>query len=106
MFNMNGKVYKLTCESGKVYIGSTCTTLDERLQKHKSDNNDCTSKGFVNPTIELLEEIECENKDELRWKEREYIEKNETVNKQKPICNDKEKKDRAKRGAIIRHRRR
>ena len=104
---MNGKVYKLTCESGKVYIGSTCTTLDERLQKHKSDNNDCTSKGFVNPTIELLEEIECENRDELLWKEREYIKNNDCVNKNKPICNDKERKKHTKnKGFYINARRR
>jgi len=104
---MKGKVYKLTCESGAIYIGSTVQTLDERLQKHKSVDNECTSKGFVNPTIELLEEIECENRDELLWKEREYIKKNKCVNKNNPVCNDKERKKHTKnKGFYINHNRR
>jgi len=97
---MKGKVYKLTCESGKVYIGSTNRTLDERFKEHISKNNYCASNGFISPVIELLEEIEY-NKDELLWKEREYIKKIKCVNKNKPILTKKEKKDKAKKGCII-----
>ena len=70
---MKGKIYKLTCETGKIYIGSTCRTLNKRLQEHKSLKNKCSSKGFINPSIELLEEIDTENCEDLRKKEREYI---------------------------------
>ncbi len=89
---MTGKIYKLTCETGKIYIGSTSRTLNKRLQEHKSLKNNCSSKDFINPSIELLEEIETENREELRKKEREYMEKIICVNKNKPICNENEKK--------------
>ncbi len=104
---MTGKIYKLTCETGKIYIGSTSRTLNKRLQEHKSLKNNCSSKDFINPSIELLEEIETENREELRKKEREYMEKIICVNKNKPICNENEKKLHAKKkGYFINARRR
>ncbi len=102
---MKGKVYKLTCESGAIYIGSTVRTLEQRLKEHASKSNVCASKDFINPKIELLEEIDYNN-DELLWKEREYMEKNKCVNKKKAVLTKKEKKDQARKGAIIRLRRR
>ncbi len=85
---MIGRVYKLTCsETKKNYYGSTIKSLNQRLARHKGDDNKCLSKHFINPTIELLEEIELEGKDktELLKIERKYIENNECVNKIVPL---------------------
>tara|TARA_R110000772_G_scaffold268128_1_gene394223 strand:+ start:1112 stop:1423 length:312 start_codon:yes stop_codon:yes gene_type:complete len=103
---MKGKVYKLTCETGKIYIGSTTQELNKRFSTHKSKGNNCKSKDFINPTIELLEEIETENIDELRFIERGYIEKIICVNKNNPINTKEEKIKAKKRGYIINARRR
>ena len=104
---MKGKVYKLTCESGAVYIGSTARTLEQRLKEHKCKNNVCSSKDFINPKIELLEEIETENREDVLFKEREYMEKIKCVNKNNPVCNDKERKKHTKnKGFYINHNRR
>ena len=72
----NGKIYKITFSNGKVYVGSTCLTLDERLKSHLSDTKSQVYKySKYKPKIELivkaptfdkkkLEEIEC------KWIER------------------------------------
>ena len=72
----SGKIYKITFSNGKVYVGSTCLTLDERLKSHLSDTKSQVYKySKYKPKIELivkaptfdkkkLEEIEC------KWIER------------------------------------
>ena len=72
----NGKIYKVTFSNGKVYVGSTCLSLDERLKSHLSDTKSQVYKySKYKPKIELivkaptfdkkkLEEIEC------KWIER------------------------------------
>ena len=87
-----GKIYKMTCETGKVYIGSTSTPLKERLSRHKRIHNHCVTKDFINPKIELIESYPCETKEQLLWREREWFEKTECVNKNKPIITDEERK--------------
>ena len=79
----NGKVYKITCETGLIYIGSTTRPLKERLRKHKKDI--CRCKDFINPKIELIENVECETKTELLTRERYYIESIECVNLRIPL---------------------
>lgn len=83
-----GVVYKLTCsKSGNIYYGSTTRTLNQRLWKHKSQDNHCVSRHFINPTIEKICEVEFLKNDRtlLLKKEREYIENYECVNKVVPL---------------------
>ena len=89
----NGKVYKLVCNTtGLVYYGSTCEiTLARRLACHIADfkrGRIFTSAQIIengNYAIFLVENFPCNNKDELRMRERFYIENNECVNKCIPI---------------------
>jgi len=87
----NSKIYKLVCnEPNLIYIGSTTQKLCQRLSKHKNhykDNRCITSsklfdKGDVK--IILIEEFNCENKEQLLKRERHYIELLECVNKRLP----------------------
>jgi len=86
-----GKIYKLTCDTGKVYIGSTTEALNVRLNKHKIKKNQTASRDFINPKIELLEAYPCETKEQLCWKEREWFDKTECVNLNKPIITQEER---------------
>ena len=71
---LTGKVYKLSSSNcDKIYIGSSyCKYLSVRIAHHRQSHR----RGYKNyqglfdngdPTIEVLEEIELENKDES-WK--------------------------------------
>ena len=99
----NAKIYKIVDNTtGKIYIGSTCKSLEERLYYHKStykrylNEKYCFVTSFnilqnENYNIILLEE--CDNitsKEELRMRERYYIENNECVNKLIPTRTGKE----------------
>lgn len=88
-----GKIYKLTCETGKVYVGSTIRSLKRRYGNHITEKNNCTTKDFINPKIELIETYPCETKEQLLWKEREYIENTECINKVMPIASTEEKRN-------------
>ena len=77
----NSKIYKLQCDDGHFYIGSTTTTLVKRFCSHKTrakknpdrrvykhiDNN------WDSVRIVLIEEFPCENKNQLVRKEDEHI---------------------------------
>ena len=52
--------------------------------------------GIDNCAIELVETFMYNDEDELKWKERDYIENNKCVNNKLPIVNDDEKKERTK----------
>jgi hypothetical protein len=76
---MKGRVYKLIV-GDKYYIGSTTTTLNCRLNKHKYEKsrntplyNAIREYGSHLITIELIEEIDVETKFDLTRKEREHI---------------------------------
>ena len=71
-------IYKITCETGKTYYGSTKQTLKKRLSGHKCKNNYCSSKDFINPKMELLETCE---KEQQKQRESYYIRNFECVNK-------------------------
>ena len=86
----HGKIYKVTCESGLVYIGSTVRTLKKRFTQHTKPTNDCETRHFINPKIELIENFPCETKQELLWREREWFDKTDCVNKMRPIRSDEE----------------
>lgn len=74
-----GKIYKLICNDGYFYIGSTIKTLNERFLAHKYFSKKENTKlynhinilGWNNIKIILLEEID--NIDNLFIKEKEYI---------------------------------
>ena len=92
-----GKIYKITCgETGNIYIGSTNQCLKRRLIQHTSPNNKCETKHFINPKIVLIEDYPCETKQELLWKEREWMDKTDCVNKQRPITSDEEYREHKK----------
>jgi len=105
----NGKIYKLVSpHTDKIYIGSTCKKyLSQRLTKHKShykdwlkDNDNINFSSFRlfelgDVEIILIENFNCNTKDELLKKEREYIEKFKEiiVNKQRPLITHEERKE-------------
>jgi len=106
---LNGKIYKLIDNTnGNIYIGSTCTSLKERLQGHKDNylehkkkvNNGSTSYNIIKNNdykIELLENFPCKSKQELLNKEREYIENNKCINIVRPIITHQEMLDNDKK---------
>lgn len=87
-----GKIYKITSPSCEfIYIGSTTKKyLSQRLTKHKSGckewmegkSNYVSSYSlilFEDVEITLLELCPCNSKDELKARERYYIEKNKNL---------------------------
>ena len=91
----NGKIYRIVCsESGKQYIGSTCSTLTKRLHQHKKRNAlgiGCSCKDFVDPQIFLVEDYPCERKEQLLMRERFWMENTDCVNIKRPIVTKEEK---------------
>ena len=93
----NGKIYRIVCNiSGKQYIGSTTQSLSMRLAGHKKQYNlYLNNKSKYLTSFEILknnsykiilvENVICENKEQLLKKEREYIESTECVNKVIPL---------------------
>jgi GIY-YIG catalytic domain len=88
-----GKIYKIIGGSGQTYIGSTTTSLRQRLVEHKSvkkryENGKIISKNSVFPILDeanydiiLIENYPCNNKEELHSRERYWIETINCVNK-------------------------
>lgn len=79
---MNGKIYKLQCEDGHYYIGSTISELRFRLANHKGKAKakpdrrvykHIHSIGWDKVRIILIEEFECKTRQELYQKEDEHI---------------------------------
>ena len=89
----NSRIYKIVDNAnGNIYIGSTTQTLSRRLAKHTScyqsylndKNNFMTSFDIIqngNYEIILIENVNCETKEQLLARERFYIENNVCVNK-------------------------
>ena len=100
----NSKIYKIICNiSNQVYIGSTTQpNLSKRLTGHKNaykryieGKNESYITSFKileqnNYDIILIENYSCNNKDELKARERYFIENNECVNKVYPGRTQKE----------------
>jgi len=94
-----GKIYRIYClvgEEGDEYIGSSCRDyLCQRWGQHRSGykswkqgkTHKCNSYdlfdkyGLDNCIVELLEEYPCDNVEQLRLKEGEYIKQRMCVNK-------------------------
>ena len=86
------KIYKiLNYMDDDVYIGATCQTLSERMAGHRRGKNGKDKKhyklyqkineiGVEHFYIELIEETPCNNAEQLRAEEGEYIRKCATLN--------------------------
>jgi hypothetical protein len=97
-----GKIYKIVSNTVEgVYYGSTADTLWSRFGGHKTDynywkkgnNKYCTSFKLIeagDAEIILIEYFPCNNKIELKARERWYIENNDCVNKVIPNRTNKE----------------
>ena len=79
-----GKIYKIyNTVNDEIYIGSTIRKLSERMAEHRRRINGrylqfpiykaFREHGVENLYIELVEKCPCNDKDELRKKEGEYI---------------------------------
>jgi hypothetical protein len=92
----NGKIYEIICNiNGERYIGSTIKTLSKRLERHRYIKNDCKSKQIIERgdyDINLLQSYPCNNRDELRIKEREWYDKLENINGDRPFVSMEDKK--------------
>ena len=89
----NSRIYKIIDNTnGNIYIGSTTQTLSRRLAKHKGhyqsylndNNNFMTSFDIIqngNYEIVLIENVNCETKEQLHARERFHIENNKCLNK-------------------------
>ena len=100
------KIYKIVCNTtGKVYYGSTCEQrLERRLQRHETrfiaffeqkDDRYMSSFEVIcegDYKIELVENVKCNDREELEKRERWYIQNNECVNKTVPTRTTKEKR--------------
>jgi len=104
----NGKIYKLVSNhTDKIYIGSTCKDrLCQRFSSHKSSygkwlkNEHKYMLSFElfklgDVEIILLESVNCETKEQLLKKEREYIDryKDIIINKINPFISKEEKRE-------------
>ena len=86
---MKGYIYKLTSEQTQdVYIGSTTQSLKKRLKDHRSDykgqlNNMTSFKLMKYPDvkIELIEEVEFDERNKLNLREGYYQKTIPCVNK-------------------------
>ena len=88
----NSKIYKIQCRSSnKIYIGSTCQSLAQRLSEHvnnykhyqKNDKSKYISSyeilNFKDYEIVLLENCNFNNKQQLHEKEGYYIQLNKEI---------------------------
>lgn len=91
----NSKIYKIVGK-GLVYIGSTSRPLSERMNEHKQHKKayergtkgGCSSRfvlEHLDATIILIEEYPCENKEQLKARERYWVDSMKCVNVNRPI---------------------
>ena len=97
----NSKIYKLVNSAdSKIYIGSTVSRLSKRKGQHKLKSKTHPERkvykhlnmvGWGNVDIILIENFECDNIEELRKRERYWIdEKKAELNNNKPLQTPKE----------------
>ena len=80
---MKGIIYKITCDTGKFYIGSTIKTLRDRMSRHKANCKRLSSYalyyhineigGWDHVSVEVLEEVEVETLHDLHYLESIYL---------------------------------
>lgn len=98
------KIYKISNpDTLDVYIGSTnYDYLSMRFYRHKMDAPHCDRFGDIFKTdkakIEVIEDYPCRNKEELRFRERFWIETTANcINHQIPILTQDERLERARK---------
>ena len=78
----NGKIYTIRCRTDdtKIYVGSTTTTLSQRITQHRSASKKETKTQWYNNVedwkdwyIELYENCPCDKKEQLLKREGEII---------------------------------
>ena len=70
----NGKIYKVTFDDGKIYVGSTCEELETRLSWHLTNPKSQVYKNRdKNPKIELIVKAPSGDKKSLEKVENEHI---------------------------------
>jgi hypothetical protein len=91
------KIYKIVCNTtGKTYYGSTTSPLSKRLGEHVrifKYRGMCSSGEIIkneNYQILLCEDFPCENVEQLRARERIWIEENDCVNLRIPNRTNRE----------------
>ncbi len=95
------KIYRIINSNGLVYYGSTCSTLHNRLKRHIKAYKYwfynyypfCYSFVVMHNQkfkIDLVERCKVENKQELKQRERFYIESNTCTNHNIPARTRKE----------------
>lgn len=87
---MSGIIYKIVCnETDECYVGSTISSLAQRIASHKTNKTKCAAKKIIERNKYKTEIIEAVNygddKKILRTKEKEWIEKLNAINKIRPI---------------------
>jgi len=80
---IKGKIYCIRNKvNDKVYVGSTIQSLSQRLSSHRREarfknryqlHNAFHQLGFDNFYIELIENYNCDTKEELKAREQHYI---------------------------------
>ena len=84
----NGKIYNIVCNlTGETYYGSTTQKISARMGTHRR-NKDCCSKQIIERGdyhYGLVEDYKCDNSEQLRMRERYYVDNNDCVNKVIPI---------------------
>ena len=87
----HGKIYAVrNAIDDDVYVGSTCSSLSQRMVKHRSASAKCVKMRLYDKMqelgaekfyIELVEDCPCENVEQLRRREGELIRQMGTLNK-------------------------
>ena len=91
-----GKIYKIVGSNhNKIYVGSTISTLSQRLHQHKINKKQCSSKLLLNDDkveILLIKDFPCDSNKELRIRERYFWEKLDCINTKCPYETPEEKR--------------
>jgi hypothetical protein len=103
METKKGYIYRLSCNvTGKIYYGSTSTSVNIRLGQHKYDAKRCKcckSKEIIcngDFRVETLETVIYTDKKELYDRESYYIKNNDCINKIIPNRTNKEYREQNK----------
>ena len=98
----HGKIYKITCDTDEVYVGSTIQPLIRRFSHHKSHQMKSTKNILHNnPKIELIEEYPCNTRRELLQRERVWVDKVSNVNTERPLITKQEKLEYVKKWSKV-----
>ena len=87
--------YCLVCNiTGEKYYGSSTTTLEVRLSKHKGKSNTCVSKQIISRgNYDIFQLGEYETELEAKMKEKWYINNKNCINKNNVCLTDEERKE-------------